>query len=527
AKAYTEGLSETAAVNKYSVTPEDATAIRMGYEQSQSGYNDGNKANAQSKSDNPYYQVGFNYADSAYKGYQSAQSNGKQSTTGNVATDDAYQATIAASADANKGIKQDVSGKSLAYQVTYQRAYDYFLAKKKAAQESDFSKVSKKYYKKNYKLYRVSNKHGARMYMSPKFTKHNWITTLQHGDLIKVIKIVRYGKTTRLYVGHGEYVTGNKDYVVATQLAKADKKTTKKVKKTTKKKVVKKVTPVIQTKPAKKKVVKKTETTKKPTVVKKHKTKAKQTSIKQIHKKVVTPVVKKQQTINNPGYSVTVTPTKVSRYYRKNYTEFRLQKDALIHTSKNFTDGNWVSTLRRGDIIRVEKVVKFHGITRFYLGKGRYVTSNKSFVIDEKTYDQRKATQDAKKYKASHKSLPKNLSDHSDAYVDAYLKEFYRGSNAKVTFRRKKTDTNSKTTSNKQESRYYRKNHNKFRVIAKNGIRIHTDLKFNDKNWTVKLQRGNVFKVQKIVKYYGITRLYIGQNEYVTGNTSFVREITD
>ncbi|KPN83818.1 hypothetical protein RZ77_06650 [Apilactobacillus kunkeei] len=524
AKAYTEGLSETAAVNKYSVTPEDATAIRMGYEQSQSGYNDGNKANAQSKSDNPYYQVGFNYADSAYKGYQSAQSNGKQSTTGNVATDDAYQATIAASADANKGIKQDVSGKSLAYQVTYQRAYDYFLAKKKAAQESDFSKVSKKYYKKNYKLYRVSNKHGARMYMSPKFTKHNWITTLQHGDLIKVIKIVRYGKTTRLYVGHGEYVTGNKDYVVATQLAKADKKTTKKVKKTTKKKVVKKVTPVIQTKPAKKKVVKKTETTKKPTVVKKHKTKAKQTSIKQIHKKVVTPVVKKQQTINNPGYSVTVTPTKVSRYYRKNYTEFRLQKDALIHTSKNFTDGNWVSTLRRGDIIRVEKVVKFHGITRFYLGKGRYVTSNKSFVIDEKPYDQRKATQDAKKYKASHKSLPKNLSDHSDAYVDAYLKEFYRGSNAKVTFRRKKTDTNSKTTSNKQESRYYRKNHNKFRVIAKNGIRIHTDLKFNDKNWTVKLQRGNVFKVQKIVKYYGITRLYIGQNEYVTGNTSFVHK---
>lgn len=38
-------------------------------------------------------------------------------------------------------------------------------------------------------------------------------------------------------------------------------------------------------------------------------------------------------------------------------------------------------------------------------------------------------------------------------------------------------------------------------------------------------QRGNVFKVQKIVKYYGITRLYIGQNEYVTGNTSFVHEM--
>ncbi|MFN1209011.1 DUF5776 domain-containing protein, partial [Enterococcus lactis] len=40
-------------------------------------------------------------------------------------------------------------------------------------------------------------------------------------------------------------------------------------------------------------------------------------------------------------------------------------------------------------------------------------------------------------------------------------------------------------------------------------------------------QRGNVLKVQKIVKYYGITRLYIGQNEYVTGNKSFVRDITD
>ncbi|CAI2562989.1 hypothetical protein AKUG0404_02150 [Apilactobacillus kunkeei] len=365
AKAYTEGLSETAAVNKYSVTPEDATAIRMGYEQSQSGYNDGNKADAQSKSDNPYYQVGFNYADSAYKGYQSANPV-KTSTntttpvpvpTGNVASNDAYKAAMAAIADVKKGIKQDISGQSLAYQTAYNRAYAELQAKKKSEQENDFSKVSKKYYKKNYKLYRVSNKHGARMYMSPKFTKHNWITTLQHGDLIKVIKIVRYGKTTRLYIGHGEYITGNKDYVIATRLAKADKKTTKKVKKTTKKKVVKKVTPAIQTKPAKKKVVKKTETTKKPTVVKKHKTKAKQTSIKQIHKKVVTPVVKKQQTINNPCYSVTVTPTKVSRYYRKNYTEFRLQKDALIHTGKNFTNRNWVSTLRRGDIIRVEKVL--------------------------------------------------------------------------------------------------------------------------------------------------------------------------
>ncbi|KPN80589.1 hypothetical protein RZ56_01240 [Apilactobacillus kunkeei] len=534
AKAYTEGLSEAAAVTKYSATPEDAAAIKMGYEQSQSGYNDGNKANAQSKSDNPYYQVGFTYADSAYKGYQDAQSNGKQTPTGNVATDDAYQATIAASADANKGVKQDVSGNSLAYQATYQRAYDYFLAKKKAAQESDFSKVSKKYYKKNYKLYRVINKHGARVYSSTKFTKHNWVITLKKGDLFKATKIVKYYGTTRFYIGHGEFITGNKDYVVATKLAKADKKVTKKAKKTTKKKVVKKVTPVVKTKPAKKKVAKKTEKTKKPTVIESHKTKAKPTTIKQnhkkivsnttkkTHKKVVTPVVKKPQTINNPGYSVTITPKKESRYYRKNYTTFRLQKNALIHTSKNFTDRNWVSTLRRGDIIRVEKVVKFHGITRFYIGNGRYVTSNKSFVIDEKTYEQRKATQDAKKYKASHTSLPKNLSDHSDAYVDAYLKEFYRGSNAKVTFRRKNTDTTSKT--DVKTSRYYRKNYEKFRVIAKNGVRIHTDLKFTGQNWTAKLQSGNVFKVQKVVKYYGITRLCVGKNEYITANTAFVQK---
>ncbi|NBI00520.1 hypothetical protein FG111_02780 [Lactobacillus kunkeei] len=543
AKAYTEGLSETAAVNKYSATPEDAAAIRMGYEQSQSGYNDGNRANAQSKSDNPYYQVGFHYADSAYKGYQAANpvqpTNNTPAPTDNVATDDAYKAAMAAISDIKKGIKQDISGQSLAYQTAYNRAYAELQAKKKADQEQDFSKVSKKYYKKNYKLYRVINKHGARVYSSTKFTKHNWVITLKKGDLFKATKIVKYYGTTRFYIGHGEYITGNKDYVVATQLAKADKKTTKKAKKTTKKKVVKKVTPVIKTKPAKKKVVKKTETTKKPTVVKKHKTKAKQTPIKQTHKKtvqantkkthkkVVTPVVKKQQTINNPGYSVTVTPAKVSRYYRKNYTEFRLQKDALIHTGKNFTDRNWVSTLRRGDIIRVEKVVKFHGITRFYIGHGRYVTSNKEFVIDEKSYVQRKATQDAKKYKASHKSLPKNLSDHSDAYVDAYLKEFYRGSNAKVTFRRKKTDANSKTASNKQVSRYYHENHKKFRVIAKNGIRIHTDLKFSNKNWTAKLQQGNVVKVQKVVKYYGITRLYVGKNEYITANTAFVQKDND
>ncbi|CAI2562848.1 hypothetical protein AKUA2003_02150 [Apilactobacillus kunkeei] len=530
AKAYTEGLTESAAVNKYSATPEDVASIKMGYEQSQTGYGDGNTANAQSKSDNPYYQVGFNYADSAYKGYQSAQSNGNQTPTGNVATDDAYQATVAASSDVKKGVaKQDVSGKSLAYQTAYGRAYDQFLAKKKADQESDFSKVGKKYYKKNYKLFRVINKYGARVYTSPKFTKKNWVITLKQGDLFKAVKIVRHNKTTRFYVGNGDYITANKDYVEATQLAKKDKtkKTTKKAK-TTKKKVVKKVKPVVNTKPTKKKVVKKTQSTKKPTVAKTHKTINKQEPKKNV-KKTTAPVIKKKQTIKHPGYSVTLTPKGNSRYYRKNYTVFRLQKGALIHTDKTFNEHNWVSTLRRNDVIRVQNVVKFHGITRFYLGSGRYVTSNKEFVVDENTYEQRKGTKAAKSDRVANKPLPNNLSKYSDAYVQAYLKEFYQGSNAQVIFRRRDNETKPVTSSKAKhdKSSYYHENYKVYKVIAKNGVRIHTDLKFNANNWIAKLQQNNVFKVKKVVKYYGITRLYIGDSEYITANKNFVKRNDD
>ncbi|TMT00404.1 hypothetical protein FD688_04320 [Apilactobacillus kunkeei] len=534
AKAYTEGLTESAAVNKYSATPEDVASIKMGYEQSQTGYGDGNTANAQSKSDNPYYQVGFNYADSAYKGYQSAQSNGNQTPTGNVATDDAYQATVAASSDVKKGVaKQDVSGKSLAYQTAYGRAYDQFLAKKKADQESDFSKVGKKYYKKNYKLFRVINKYGARVYTSPKFTKKNWVITLKRGDLFKAVKIVRHNKTTRFYVGNGDYITANKDYVEATQLAKKDKtkKTTKKAK-TTKKKVVKKVKPVVNTKPTKKKVVKKTQSTKKPTVAKTHKTIKKQEpkkTTKKNVKKTTAPVIKKKQTIKHPGYSVTLTPKGNSRYYRKNYTVFRLQKGALIHTDKTFNEHNWVSTLRRNDVIRVQNVVKFHGITRFYLGSGRYVTSNKEFVVDENTYEQRKGTKAAKSDRVANKPLPNNLSKYSDAYVQAYLKEFYQGSNAQVTFRRRDNETKQVTSSKAKNDKgsYYHENYKVYKVIAKNGVRIHTNLKFSANNWTAKLQQNNVFKVKKVFKYYGITRLYIGNSEYITANKDFVKRNDD
>ncbi|WP_105957278.1 DUF5776 domain-containing protein [Apilactobacillus quenuiae] len=69
-------------------------------------------------------------------------------------------------------------------------------------------------------------------------------------------------------------------------------------------------------------------------------------------------------------------------YYQHNYDKFKVirPKGALVHTGKKFSNKNVVRKLHHNEILYVLKVVRYNGITRLYLGKGQYVTSNKTYV---------------------------------------------------------------------------------------------------------------------------------------------------
>ncbi|WP_162250891.1 DUF5776 domain-containing protein, partial [Apilactobacillus kunkeei] len=82
------------------------------------------------------------------------------------------------------------------------------------------------------------------------------------------------------------------------------------------------------------------------------------------------------------GAVVTASQAVQNAYYKKHFKKYRVIKPTgvLIHTGKTFTKRNSVRRLYRGEVFHVRKVVKFHGITRLYVGKSAYITSNKTFV---------------------------------------------------------------------------------------------------------------------------------------------------
>lgn len=69
-------------------------------------------------------------------------------------------------------------------------------------------------------------------------------------------------------------------------------------------------------------------------------------------------------------------------YYKHNFKTFHVIKPAgvLVHVSKKFGRGNAVRRITRGQAFKIRKVVKYHGLTRLYIGHGEYVTSNKTYV---------------------------------------------------------------------------------------------------------------------------------------------------
>ena len=82
------------------------------------------------------------------------------------------------------------------------------------------------------------------------------------------------------------------------------------------------------------------------------------------------------------GAVVTASQAVQNAYYKKQFKKYTVIKPTgtLIHTGKTFTKRNSVRRLYRGEVFHVRKVVKFHGITRLYVGKNEYITSNKTFV---------------------------------------------------------------------------------------------------------------------------------------------------
>ncbi|MGQ2282688.1 DUF5776 domain-containing protein [Apilactobacillus kunkeei] len=82
------------------------------------------------------------------------------------------------------------------------------------------------------------------------------------------------------------------------------------------------------------------------------------------------------------GAVVTASQSVQNAYYKKHFKKYRVIKPTgvLIHTGKTFTKRNSVRRLYRGEVFHVRRVVKFHGITRLYVGKSAYITSNKTFV---------------------------------------------------------------------------------------------------------------------------------------------------
>ncbi|MCK8611415.1 DUF5776 domain-containing protein [Apilactobacillus nanyangensis] len=82
------------------------------------------------------------------------------------------------------------------------------------------------------------------------------------------------------------------------------------------------------------------------------------------------------------GAVVTASQAVQNAYYKKHFKKYRVIKPTgvLIHTGKTFTKRNSVRRLYRGEVFHVRRVVNFHGITRLYVGKSAYITSNKTFV---------------------------------------------------------------------------------------------------------------------------------------------------
>ncbi|GAT90337.1 DUF5776 domain-containing protein [Apilactobacillus kunkeei] len=218
------------------------------------------------------------------------------------------------------------------------------------------------YYRTNHPLFRVIRKTGVLVHTDKKFHYgKRRVIRLRHGALIHVKKVVKYYSITRLYIGNGQYVTSNKTYVA---LAK------------------KKRAPLYVYWTNKRGVYVNTHFTRKNAVkyfTKRPRNKANAYKVLRIVKtKNGTKYRIKHGYINAKGTipAYYVRRTKLIRVIRN--------RGILVHNAKKFTKRNAVKHFRKNALIRVQSVARFYGITRFYIGHGEYITSNKTWVKTNK-----------------------------------------------------------------------------------------------------------------------------------------------
>ncbi|MFY1048977.1 DUF5776 domain-containing protein [Apilactobacillus sp. 1-1-2] len=89
------------------------------------------------------------------------------------------------------------------------------------------------------------------------------------------------------------------------------------------------------------------------------------------------------------GRILTATPSSMrSAYYsrKNNARHYRVIRPTgvWLHNSKKFSVGNRIKHFRRNSVIKIRKVLKYHGITRLYINSHQYITSNKTFVKETK-----------------------------------------------------------------------------------------------------------------------------------------------
>ncbi|WP_155451877.1 DUF5776 domain-containing protein [Apilactobacillus kunkeei] len=81
------------------------------------------------------------------------------------------------------------------------------------------------------------------------------------------------------------------------------------------------------------------------------------------------------------------------------------------------------------------------------------------------------------------------------------------------------------TPSAMRSAYYSRKNNSRYyKVIRPTGVWLHDSKKFNVGNRIKHYKHNSVIKIRKVIKYYGITRLYINSHQYITSNKTFVKE---
>ncbi|WP_353340512.1 DUF5776 domain-containing protein [Apilactobacillus micheneri] len=166
-------------------------------------------------------------------------------------------------------------------------------------------------------------------------------------------------------------------------------------------------------------------------------------------------------------------------YYRRHDTkkpiaEVRVIKPegTYIYNSKNFNDKTAIKKVKRGSTVKVERIEKVGGITRFYIGDGKYISSNKTIV------------------------------EH----------------------------VNSKGNGRSVNNLYYRRHDTKkpiqkVRVIKSEGTYIYNSKDFNDKTAVKKMKKGSTVNVKSIETVGGITRFYIGDGQYISSNKTIVEHV--